>query len=162
MTDEINGKPENKECDGPSAPAGFLARWVGKLPDKMFPETNAHSARTCALIGLGVGGFALLFSLIPCLGMYAILFALPGLYVSMLAIRRAPAEDGGAQSKASIGTILSALAFVVALFWLAGAVGAASELDQMERDFDKASRDFERDMDNAERDFERAMDSFSF
>lgn len=135
MTEEIKGNPESSENSGNGAAApGFLARWIGKLPNQMFPKTSEHSTRTCALISLVVGGFALVFSFVPCLGMHAIWFAVPALYLAMVAIRRAPATDSSTHSKATIGTIIAILAVIASLWQCAVVNAAADAVDQAGRD----------------------------
>ena len=119
------------------AQPGFLKRFVEKLPTGLFWKMNPASAKTVALIAVIVGGFSLLFSFVPCFGQYAIIFAAPALYLSMLAIKRAPISEKKTDTIASVALVLSFLALLIGFYWVALVENAREELNRSEREFER-------------------------
>ena len=133
----------NQSSPNPNAPVqsdtgkkSFLKKMADKLPGWMFPALNPKSAHTASIIGLVVSAFALLLSLVPCVGGNAWLFAIPGLYVCLMAIRATPPDESTTLS--TVGTILSLIALVVALYWIAFVNAAADAFDEASREFDRS------------------------
>lgn len=119
----------------PAPGKSFLKKCADKLPGWMFPKLNPQSAHTSSIIGLVVGSFALLLSLVPCVGANAWLFAVPALYVCLMAIRCTP--PGESTTLATVGVILSLIALVIAIYWFAAVSAAADAMDKSFKDFDR-------------------------
>ncbi|MBQ9345090.1 MAG: hypothetical protein IJT88_07755 [Kiritimatiellae bacterium] len=138
---ENSPTPETNQTPGAPVQAvpgkkSFLKKMADKLPGWMFPKLNPKSAHTASIIGLVVSAFALLLSLVPCVGGNAWLFAIPALYVCLMAIRFTPSDES--TTLATVGTILSLIALVVALYWIAFVNAAADAAAEASRDFERS------------------------
>lgn len=94
--------------------------------------TNSNAGKGMGIAGLIVGIVALLFSFIPCLGMWAIVPAVVGLILSAISMKQAGAA-GGSKGMAIGGLICSIVGLLIACYWLyvwfsaASAIGNAIE-----------------------------------
>lgn len=81
------------------------------------PAQPAPNGKGLGTAGLIVGIVALLFSFIPCLGMYAALPALVGIILS--AISMSQAKKAGAQKGMALGGLIcSIIGLLIALYWI--------------------------------------------
>lgn len=79
--------------------------------------TNPNAGKGLGIAGLIVGIVALLFSFIPCLGMWAIVPAIVGLIMSAISMKQAGAA-GAPKGMAIGGLICSILGLLIALYWI--------------------------------------------
>ncbi|MBL7916890.1 MAG: hypothetical protein JNM96_00740 [Bacteroidia bacterium] len=92
------------------------------------PNSNANSTpgKGLGLSGLIVGIVAVLFSFIPCLGMYAIIPAVVGIILSAISMSQA-GKAGAPKGMAIGGLICSVVAVLIALYWVYVTMFVANE-----------------------------------
>jgi hypothetical protein len=92
-------------------------------------ESNANQkvkdGKGLGTAGLIVGIVALVFSFIPCLGMYAIAPALVGLILSAISMKQAGASNSP-KGMAIGGLVTSILGLLIACYWLCLVIFGAS------------------------------------
>lgn len=81
------------------------------------PVSPAPNGKGLGTAGLIVGIVALLFSFIPCLGMYAALPALVGIVLSAIAMKQA-SKAGAAKGMAIGGMVCSIIGLIIAIYWI--------------------------------------------
>ncbi len=89
-------------------------------------NTNSTAGKGMGLAGLIVGIVAVLFSFIPCLGMYAIIPAVVGIILSAISMSQA-GKAGAPKGMAIGGLICSVIAVLVALYWVYVTMFVANE-----------------------------------
>ena len=81
------------------------------------PVSPAPNGKGLGTAGLIVGIVALLFSFIPCLGMYAALPAVVGIILSAIAMSQA-SKAGAPKGMALGGLICSIVGLIIAIYWI--------------------------------------------
>lgn len=109
----------------------FIKNIIDKIPEKLFPNINANSAKTLGTIGFAIGIAGVVFSFIPCLGAYAIYIAVPSIYVNLWAIRR----NTKMSTLMTLGLAFSVLATAIGIYWCFAIASAANELEKAFSEF---------------------------
>lgn len=82
------------------------------------PSANLNNdGKSSGIAGLVIGILSLMFAFIPCLGLWAMIPAIVGIILSSLSLHRV-SKAGASKSISLAGLICSALALLVALYWL--------------------------------------------
>ncbi len=79
--------------------------------------TNPNAGKSLGIAGLIVGIVSVLFSVIPCLGMWAIIPAIVGIVISAISMSQA-GKAGAPKGMAIGGLICSIIALLVAAYWI--------------------------------------------
>jgi len=86
-------------------------------------QTNQSSTRTnndgksLGIAGLIIGTLSLMFSFIPCIGMWAIIPSIVGVILSSISLSQV-SRAGQSKSMSLAGLICSILALLIALYWI--------------------------------------------
>jgi len=90
---------------------------------------NNHKVdNSFAIIGLVLGILSLLFSFIPCIGMFGGIPAIIALIFSGLAFMKAK-DNGDPKTLSIIASVISLLAMAIALFWFITLKSATNDID---------------------------------
>lgn len=73
--------------------------------------------KALGIAGLIIGTLSLMFSFIPCIGMWALVPAIVGIILSSISLSQA-SKAGLSKSNALAGLICSGVAFLVAAYWI--------------------------------------------
>lgn len=94
--------------------------------------TNSEAGKNMGIAGLIVGILALLFSFIPCLGMWAVVPGVVGLVLSAISMKQA--GPNGSKGLAIGGLITAIIGTLIACYWIYllsfGAHAIASEFEK--------------------------------
>ncbi len=117
---------------------------------------NQNNGQGFAIASLVIGIFALLFSIIPCVGTSAIFIGIVAVVFGAVALTKATTPDAP-KGMSIAGVSLGGLAILIAIFWLIFVVGSKSllknKLDHVSRwaeQFDNSSFDNNDDFDDME------------
>jgi large-conductance mechanosensitive channel len=80
-------------------------------------NTPVNDGKTLGVAGLIIGTLSLMFSFIPCIGMWALVPAIVGIILSAISLSLA-SKAGLPKSNALAGLICSIIAFLVAAYWI--------------------------------------------
>ncbi|MBS1651329.1 MAG: hypothetical protein JSU07_04885 [Bacteroidetes bacterium] len=83
------------------------------MENNTTPTTSNNDGKGLGIAGLVVGILSLVLSFVPCLGMWAVVPALIGLILSVIAMKK-PAAKGLAIG----GLICSVIAILIAAYWI--------------------------------------------
>jgi len=86
-----------------------------QTPPPFVPTPN--NGKGLGMAGLIVGIVALLFSFIPCVGMYAALPAIVAIVLSVISMRQA-SKIAAPKSMATAGLICAIIALLIAAYWI--------------------------------------------
>ena len=95
--------------------------------------TNSNAGKSLGVAGLIVGIISLIFSCIPCLGVWAIVPAVVGVILSAVSMKQA-GSGGGSKGMAITGLICSVVAIIIACYWLyLMSFGASQIMNEIEK-----------------------------
>lgn len=100
------------------------------------PTPNSNPGKGMGIAGLVLGILAAIFSLIPCVGMWAIIPGIIGVILSALSMKQV--GDGGSKGMAIGGLICSIIGIAIACYWLYVVYFAAGAVVNAVEEFDKA------------------------
>lgn len=80
-------------------------------------NTPINDGKSLGIAGLIIGTLSLMFSFIPCIGMWALVPAIVGIVLSSISLSQA-SKAGLSKSNALAGLICSIIAFLVAAYWI--------------------------------------------
>lgn len=80
-------------------------------------NTPVNDGKTLGVAGLIIGTLSLMFSFIPCMGMWALVPAIVGIVLSAISLSQS-SKAGLPKSNAIAGLICSIIAFLVAAYWI--------------------------------------------
>ena len=92
-----------------------------------------NDGKALGIAGLIIGTLSLMFSFIPCVGMWALVPAIVGIILSAISLSQAK-KAGLSRSNAMAGLICSIIAFLVAAYWIFMTVYMVSSSSQMYMD----------------------------
>ncbi|MCW3075739.1 MAG: hypothetical protein JWO32_348 [Bacteroidetes bacterium] len=101
------------------------------------PTPNSSAGKGMGIAGLVLGILAAIFSLIPCVGMWAIIPGIIGVILSALSMKQAT-EAGGSKGMAIGGLICSIVGIAIACYWLYVVYFAAGAVVNAVEEFDKS------------------------
>ena len=100
------------------------------------PNTPINDGKSLGLAGLIIGTLSLMFSFIPCIGMWALVPAIVGIILSAISYSQA-SKAGLSSSNALAGLICSVIAFLIAAYWIFMAVYMVSGSSEMYMEMQK-------------------------
>lgn len=102
--------------------------------------SNPNAGKGMGIAGLVIGIFAVIFSLIPCIGMWAIVPGVIGVILSALSMKQAAAANAP-RGMAIGGLICSIIGILIACYWLYILYFAAGQITDAAND---AMKEFEK------------------
>ena len=130
----------------------------------MENKTQQNQGQGFAIASLVIGIFALLFSIIPCVGVSAILLGIVAIVFGIVGLTR-PNMISGSKGMSIAGISLGGVAIFVAIFWLIFVVGSKSILqDRFEHifkwteQFDDSNADWDDEKMESLENLEKALD----
>lgn len=106
-------------------------------------NNQANNGQGFAIASLVIGIFALLFSIIPCVGTSAILIGIVAVVFGAVSLTKANTTEAP-KGMSIAGISLGGLAIVIAIFWLIFVVGSKSVFQDKFEHFFEWAEDFEQ------------------
>lgn len=100
------------------------------------PTPPASNGRGLGTAGLVVGIIALLFSFIPCLGLWAIVPAIVGIVLSAISMKQA-GRVGAPKGMATAGLVCAIVAAAIAIYWIYVTVYLVSNTPDLLREMEE-------------------------
>jgi hypothetical protein len=95
---------------------GLILLKIKKNKMEQNSTTNSGAGKSLGVAGLVIGIISLIFSCIPCLGVWAIVPAIVGVILSAVSMKQAGA--GGSKGMAMAGLVCSIAAILIACYWM--------------------------------------------
>ena len=109
--------------------------------------SNPNAGKTLGIIGMILGIIAVIFSFIPCLGIYALYPGILGFVLSLISFVQAN-KAGAAKGMAIAGIVCSILGCIIAGYQLKKLSDFSNDLDKEMKKFDKELNSLELEQNN--------------